>query len=252
MTHINDTWTLANRLIKHNLRSLDTVITVVLMPIMMLLMMVYIFGGAIQIKGLSHAQYVTYILPGILLMTIAMGAAYTALRIYDDKSSGIFDRFKSLPIAKSAVLGGQALASIVFMLTSTLLVLCVGLLIGFHSHASIGEWAMALGLLIGFAIMITWLAVPFALAAHSVDGASTFSYLVLMLLFVSSAFVPVTGMPKVVRLFAEHQPMTQLIVAIRQLLAAQPIGNHGWIALAWLIGITVIAYLSGMRLYRHH
>jgi len=252
MTLISDTWTLANRLIKHNLRSLDTIITVVLMPIAMLLMMVYLFGGSIQIKGLDHAEYVNYVLPGILLMTIATGAAYTALRIYADKSSGMFDRFKSLPIAKSAVLGGQAVASVVFMLTSTLLVLLVGLLIGFRSSASVGAWVLALLLLFGFAITITWLAVPFALAAQSIDGASTFSYLVLMLLFVSSAFVPVSGMPKVVRIFAENQPMTHLIVAIRQLLTNQPIGNHGWISLAWLVGITAVSYIFGMRLYRRN
>lgn len=242
MTFINDTFTLAGRLIKHNLRSLDTIIIVVLMPIALLLLMVYIFGGAIQIDGISHAQYVNYVLPGILLMTVATGSAYTALRINMDKTSGMFDRFKTLPISKSAVLNGQAVASVVFMMTSTLIVLAVGFIVGFRSDASLG---------IGFAIAVTWLSVPFALAANSIDGASAFSYLVLLLLFISSAFVPVTGMPKFVRIFAENQPMTHVIQALRQLLAAQPIGDHGWIALAWLVGITIVSYLLGTRIYRH-
>lgn len=237
MTFISDTFTLAGRLIKHNLRSLDTIITVVLMPIALLLLMVYIFGGAIQIDGISHAQYVNYVLPGILLMTVATGSAYTALRINMDKTSGMFDRFKTLPISKSAVLNGQAVASVVFMMTSTLIVLAVGFIVGFRSDASLGEWLQVLLLLIGFAIAVTWLSVPFAL--------------VLLLLFISSAFVPVAGMPKFVRIFAENQPMTHVIQALRQLLAAQPIGDHGWIALAWLVGITIVSYLLGTRIYRH-
>lgn len=247
MTFISDTFTLAGRLIKHNLRSLDTIITVVLMPIALLLLMVYIFGGAIQIDDISHAQYANYVLPG---MTVATGSAYTALRINMDKTSGMFDRFKTLPISKSAVLNRQAVASVVFMMTSTSIVLAVGFIVGFRSDASLGEWLLALLLLVGFAIAVTWLSVPFALAANSIDGASAFSYLVL-LLFISSTFVPVTGMPEFVRIFAENQPMTHVIQALRQLLAAQPIGDHGWIALAWLVGITIVFYLLGTRIYRH-
>lgn len=251
MTFVTDTFTLAGRLIKHNLRSLDTIITVILMPIMMLLLMVFLFGGSIDIAGVSHAEYVNYVLPGILLMTIATGSAYTALRINTDKLSGMFDRFKSLPISKSAVLNGQAVASVIFMMASTLIVLLVGFLIGFRSQANFAEWGLAILILIGFALAITWLAVPFALAAKSVDGASAFSYLVLVLLFISSAFVPVTGMPKVIQVFAENQPVTHVIQALRQLLTAQPIGNHGWIALAWIIAITLVSYIAGTRIYRH-
>lgn len=247
---LKDTFTLAGRLIKHNLRSPDTIITVVLMPIMILLMMVYLFGGSMKIAGVTHGDYINYVLPGILLITIASGAAYTAMRINVDKTSGMFDRFKSLPISKVSVLGGQALASVSFMLISTGIVLLVGVLIGFRSSASVGAWVLVGLLLIGFAITITWLSVPFALAASSVDGASAFSYILLLLLFVSSAFVPVTGMPKPLHLFAEHQPMTHVIMTIRQLLAVQNVGNHGWLALLWLVGITLVAYIIGLRLYR--
>lgn len=250
MMLIRDTFTLAGRLIKHNLRSPDTIITVVLMPIMILLMMVYLFGGSMQINGMAHGAYVDYVLPGILLITIGSGAAYTAMRINLDKTSGMFDRFKSLPISKAAVLGGQALASVIFMMSSTLIVLAVGFLIGFRTEAGVGSWLMILLLLIGFSIAITWLSVPFALTAHSVDGASAFSYILLLLLFISSAFVPVTNMPKALRIFAEHQPMTHIVVTIRQLFTTASVGNHGWISLLWLVGITGVAYILGLRLYR--
>lgn len=163
----------------------------------------------------------------------------------------MFDRFKSLPISKSAVLNGQAVASVIFMMTSVILVLAVGFLVGFRSQASFFEWVLAASLLIIFSIAITWLSIPFALAAQSVDGASAFSYLVLILLFVSSAFVPASGMPRIIQIFAENQPMTQVIQTMRQLLASQPIGNHGWLALAWLVGIALISYIAGTRIYRH-
>ncbi|KRM55210.1 ABC transporter permease [Secundilactobacillus malefermentans] len=245
MTYLSDTFTLAGRLIKHNLRSVDTIITVIIMPVMMLLLMVFLFGGAIQIDGLSHAEYVNYVLPGILLMTIATGSAYTALRINMDKTSGMFDRFKSLPISKSAVLNGQSVASVIFMMTSTLVVLGVGFLVGFRSHALLVDWLLVLLILLGSAVAITWISVPFALMASSIDGASAFSYIILFLLFVSSAFVPVTGMPKFIRVFAENQPMTHIIQSIRGLLSSQPIGNHGWIALIWILAIIILFRFLG-------
>ncbi|GAK47847.1 ABC transporter permease protein [Secundilactobacillus oryzae JCM 18671] len=245
MTYLSDTFALAGRLIKHNLRSVDTIITVVLMPIMMLLLMVYLFGSAMKIEGFSHADYVNYVLPGILLMTIATGSAYTALRIFTDKTSGMFDRFKSLLISKSAVMNGQAVASVIFLMISTLIVPAVGFLVGFRSDATLGEWALVILLLFGAALAITWITAPFALMMSSIDGASAFSYIILLFLFISSAFVPAAGMPKLIRGFAENQPMTHIIQAVRSLMNSQPIGDHGWIAAAWIIGITIVfAFLS--------
>lgn len=250
MNYIKDTITLSGRLIKHNLRSLDTIITVVAMPVMILLGMVYLFGGSIHIEGLPHDQYVSYILPGILLITITTGSAYTALRINLDKTSGMFDRFRSMPISRSAVLSGHVLASVVFMLTSTAIVLAVGFLIGFRTDATPLEWLL-IGLLVtGFAIMVTWLSVPFALAAKSIDGASSFSYLILALLFVSSAFVPTHNMPAVLAAFAKHQPMTSIITTVRDLFASNNIGNDGWLSIGWLTGITLISWWLGTHVYK--
>lgn len=249
MNYIKDTVTLSGRLIKHNLRSLDTIITVVAMPVLILLGMVYLFGGSIQIDGLPHDQYVNYILPGILLITIATGSAYTALRINLDKTSDMFDRFRSMPISKSAVLSGHVLASVLFMLASTVIVLTIGFLIGFRTAASPLEWLLIILLIVGFSIMVTWLSVPFALAAKSIDGASSFSYLILALLFVSSAFVPTDKMPAAVAAFAKYQPMTNIITTIRELFAASNVGNDGWLSIIWLVGITLISWWLGTRVY---
>ncbi|GGE57201.1 ABC transporter permease [Priestia taiwanensis] len=248
--HVSDTLTLANRIIKHNTRSIDTLITVIAMPIMMLLGIVYIFGGAIKIQGLSQEEYINYILPGILLMTIATSSAYTSLRINIDKSSGMFDRFKSMPISKSSVLGGQVFASVVFMLVSTICVLLVGILAGFRSNATFFEWLLVGIMIILFSFTITWLSVPFGLAAGSMEGAGSFSYILLMMLFVSSAFVPVDGMPKIVRLFAENQPMTPIIQTIRNLFNSQPTGNDLWLSIGWMVLIMIISYIFGIKVYR--
>ncbi len=248
--NFRDTFALANRIMKHNLRSIDTLITVIAMPVMMLLGMVYIFGGAIQIPGVSQEDYINYVLPAILLMTIATGSAYTSLRINLDKTSGMFDRFKSMPISKSSVLGGQVIASVVFMLVSIIAVLLVGFLAGFRSEATFSEWLLVGFMLILFSLTLTWLSVPFGLVAGSIEGAGSFSYILLMMLFVSSAFVPVDGMPKVVRLFAENQPMTPIIQTIRNLLNSQAAGNDLWVSIGWMVLIIMISYIFGMKAYR--
>lgn len=248
--YFNDIFALSGRIIKHNLRSVDTMITVVIMPIMIMLGMVYIFGGSIQLQGVQSQDYVDYIMPGILLITIASSSAYTSLRINLDKTRGMFERFKSMPIAKSAVLGGHVVASVIFMLISCTAVLLVGLLIGFRSNASFLEWLMIILFLVLFAFMLTWLSVPFGLMAGGVEGASAFSYVILLLMFVSSAFVPVEGMSKIVRIFAENQPMTPIIQTLRNLFNAQPLTSDAWVSLIWIAAILIISYIAGMKVYR--
>ncbi|MEE9724812.1 ABC transporter permease [Listeria seeligeri] len=248
--YFEDIFALAGRIIKHNIRSLDTMITVVAMPIMLMLGMVYIFGGSVKIEGLSQQDYIDYIVPGILLMTIATGSAYTALRINLDKTAGMFERFKSMPIAKSAVIGGHVVASVIFMLISCLAVLIVAWLIGFRTDANFGEWSLTVLLLVLFAFMLTWLSVPFGLMAGSIEGAGAFSYIILMLLFVSSAFVPVAGMAKIVRIFAENQPMTPIIQSLRDLFTSAPLSNDIWLALGWMFAILIVSYIGGMFVYK--
>jgi len=242
-----DTAVLTGRSLRHITRSLDTIITTAVTPIAMMLLFVYVFGGAIDTGSDS---YVTYLLPGILLITIASGIAYTAYRLFLDMKSGIFERFQSMPIARSSVLWAHVLTSLVANMISLVVVVLVGLLMGFRSGAGVLAWLTVAGILVLFTLALTWLAVIAGLSAKTVDGASAFSYPLIFLPFVSSAFVPTDTMPRLVRAFAENQPVTYIVNAIRDLLARQPVGTDIWIALAWCVGILIVAYGFAMVTYR--
>lgn len=247
-THVlGDTAVLTGRSLRHITRSLDTIITTAITPIAMMLMFVYVFGGAIQ-TGTDN--YVNYLLPGILLITIASGVAYTAFRLFMDLQSGIFERFGSMPIARSSVLWAHVLTSIVANVISLVLVVAVALVMGFRSGAGVLAWLAVAGILVLFTLALTWLAVIPGLTAKTVDGASAFSYPLIFLPFVSSAFVPTATMPGPVRWFAENQPVTSIVNSIRNLLASQSVGSDLWIALAWCVGILVIAVVLALMAYR--
>lgn len=246
-TLLADTTLLFKRSLRHILRSPDTIITTAITPIAMLLLFVYVFGGAIDIGG---GSYVDYLLPGILLITVASGIAYTAFRLYTDMSGGIFERFQSMPISRSSFLWSHVLTSLVANLVSVVLVVLVALLMGFRSGAGVLAWLGVLGIVVLFTLALTWLAVIPGLTAKSVDGVSGFSYPLIFLPFISSAFVATSGMPGPVRWFAEHQPVTSIVNTIRNLFAEQPVGTEGWTAVAWCVGLLVVAYVLAMRTYR--
>jgi ABC-2 type transport system permease protein len=247
-THFfGDTAVLTGRSLRHVTRSPDTIITTAVMPIAFMLLFVYVFGGAIRH---GSGSYVTYLLPGILLITIASGIAYTAYRLFLDMQSGIFERFQSMPIPRSSVLWAQVLTSVVANLTSVVVVVAVALLMGFRSGAGVLAWLAVFGLLIMFTLALTWLAVVAGLSAKSVDGASAFSYPIIFAPFISSAFVPTDTMPGPVRAFAENQPVTSIVNAIRELLAQESVGSDIWAALAWCLGLLVVAYALAMAVYR--
>ena len=244
---IGDTMVLTGRSLRHITRSPDTIITTAITPIALMLLFVYVLGGAITT---GSASYVTYLLPGILLVTIASGIAYTAYRLFLDLESGIFDRFHSMPIVRSSVLWAHVLTSLVANLVSLLVVVLMALLMGFRSGAGIVAWLAVVGVLVLVTLALTWLAVIAGLSAKTVDGASAFSYPLIFLPFVSSAFVPTATMPGPVRWFAEHQPVTSIVNTLRSLLTDQPIGDAPWVALAWCVGILVVAHLAAMAMYR--
>ena len=248
---MTDTVTLLGRSLRHIARSPDTIITTAVMPIAFLLLFVFVFGGAIDIgQGAGEGSYVSYLLPGILLITVASGIAYTAFRLFTDVSSGIFERFQSMPIARSAVLWGHVLTSVVANMTSLVLVVLVALAMGFRTGAGVLAWLAVLGIMLLFTLALTWLAVIPGLTAKTVDGVSGFSYPLIFLPFVSSAFVPTESMPGPVQWFAEHQPVTSIVNTIRSLFAQQPVGSDGWVALAWCVGLLLVAYALAMRTYR--
>jgi len=240
-THfLGDTAVLTGRTMRHVTRSPDTIITTAIMPIAMMLLFVYVFGGAIKH---GSGSYVTYMLPGILLITIASGISYTAFRLFTDMQGGIFERFQSMPIARSGVLWAHVLTSLAANVISLAAVAGVAVGMGFRSGAGVLAWLAVAGILILFTLALTWIAIIPGLTAKSVDGASAFSYPLIFLPFISSAFVPTRTMPGPVRAFADNQPVTSIVNTIRDLLTQQPAGTGIWTTLAWCLGILAVAYI---------
>jgi ABC-2 type transport system permease protein len=244
---VSNTSVMLGRSIRHVTRSMDTIITVTIMPIAFMLLFRYVFGGAIQ-TGADN--YTNYLMPGILLIAIASGISYTGYRLFNDMQSGIFERFHSMPIARSAVLWGHVLTSMVSNAISVVVIILVGLLMGFRTSAGILAWLAVAAILALFTLALTWVAMIAGLAASSTDGATAFSYPLILLPFISSAFVPTDTMPGPVKAFAEHQPVTGIVNTLRALFGQQPVGSDIWIALGWCAGILIVAYGFAMRAYR--
>jgi ABC-2 type transport system permease protein len=244
------TGVLFGRLMKHILRSPDTIITVAIMPVAIMLMFVYVFGGAVKTSLPDGVNYVNYQLPGVLLMAVGSGIAYTAFRLFNDRQKGIVARFGTMPISRSSILWAHVLTSLVSNLLTLAIIFLAALLLGFRPDANLPEWLAASGILALFILAMTWVAVLPGLTAKSVEGASAFSYPIIFLPFLSSAFVPTETMPAALRVFAENQPVTSIVEALRCLLNSEPAGNALWIAPAWCAGIAVAAHLLAMKAYR--
>lgn len=242
----SDMTVMLGRSMRHIFRSMDTIITVTLTPIAMMLLFVYVFGGAL---GAETGNYVNYMLPGIFLMAIASGIAYTSLRLFADVKGGIFERFHSMPISGAAALWGHVITSLVSNAISVAVIILVALIMGFRTSAGVLNWLAVAGILVLFTLSLTWVAVIAGLKANSADGAGAFSYPLIFLPFISSAFVPTDSMPAAVRIFAENQPVTAIVDTIRALFTEQPLGSDIWAALAWCLGILVVAYIFAMRAY---
>ena len=213
---------------------------------MMTLLFVYVFGGAID----TGTQYVTYVVPGIILLCASFGSATTAVSVCNDMVSGIVDRFRSMPILSSAVLTGHGVASLLRNLAATVVVVGIGLLMGFRPTAGPLEWLGVIGLLSIFVLAISWVSAALGVLAKTPEAASGFTFAFLFLPYVSSAFVPTESMPGWLHAFAEHQPVTPIIEAVRGLLTGTPVGNSWWLALLWFGGITVVAYVVSSTLFR--
>ncbi|ASN21945.1 ABC transporter permease [Arthrobacter sp. YN] len=242
-----DTSVLLGRSMRHIFRSVDTIITTAITPIALMLLFVYVFGGAIST---DTENYVNYLLPGIMLIAIASGIAYTAVRLFTDMQSGIFERFQSMPIARSSVLWAHVLTSLVANGLSLVIIVLVALLMGFRTSASVLDWLAVAGILALFTLALTWIAIIAGLSAKSVDGAGGFSYPLIFLPFISSAFVPTETMPGPVRWFAENQPVTSIVNTLQDLFAQRPVGGDIWVALAWCLGILIASYAFATAAYK--
>jgi ABC-2 type transport system permease protein len=238
--------TMAGRGLRLTRRNLDAVITSLALPVLLMLLFVYLFGGAIQ----TGTRYVTYVVPGVLLLCAGFGASMTAVSVTTDMTGGIIDRFRSLDVAGASVLAGHVAASVVRNLASTVLVFGVAFLIGFRPSAGPLGWLAAAGVLLLFILAISWLAAAVGLLARSPEAAGGFSFLVMFLPYPSSAFVPIDTMPTWIHGFAANQPVTPVIEALRGLLLGLPVGTSPLRAVTWCLGILVVSVAASGVLFR--
>jgi ABC-2 type transport system permease protein len=229
-----------------SMRNVDALMTSLALPIMLMLLFVYLFGGAID----TGTAYVTYVVPGVIVLCASFGASLTAVAVTNDMTNGIMDRFRSLDVRGTAVLGGHVAASIGRNLVSTALVLAVAFLIGFRPSASFVDWLGAIGILLVAILALSWASAVVGLLAKSPEAAGGFSFFVMFLPYPSSAFVPVETMPSWIHGFAEHQPFTPIIESLRGFLLGTPVGNSAWVALAWCGGILAVSVAATGYLFK--
>lgn len=242
----SDAVTMIDRSIRLSRRNVDTLFVSILLPLLMMMLFVYVFGGAID----TGTQYINYVVPGILLLTTGYGAANTAMVVADDMTSGMIDRLRSLPIRSFAVLAGHVTASVARNALSTAIVILAAFVMGFRPTAGPIEWLAAIGLLLLYVVALSWLAAALGVIAKTVESASTLSFFMLFLPYLSSAFVQTETMPRFLRPISEHQPITPVIESVRGFLTGTPLGSNGWIALAWCGGLLAFSISLATVLYR--
>ncbi|OGH69817.1 MAG: multidrug ABC transporter permease [Candidatus Magasanikbacteria bacterium RIFCSPHIGHO2_01_FULL_47_8] len=244
----SDAWVLIGRSLTHIVRNMDQLLSIVISPIMFMLLFRYVFGGAINTGGVS---YVNFLVAGILVQTAAFGALTTSLSVANDLKNGIIDRFKSLPIISSAVIVGHVTADLVRNTLSSLVMIIVAFLIGFRPVASFSEWLIIWGIILLFTFAMSWIAAIMGLLAKSVEAVQWMGFVAIFpLTFASSAFVPTQSMPGVLKIFAENQPVTHVIEAIRALMVGTPLGNHAWISVVWCVGIIAVSIPLAAHFFR--
>jgi ABC-2 type transport system permease protein len=243
---LQDLLALIGRSVRHSARSVDALIIAVVLPVALLLMFVEVFGGAIDAGG----DYVDYVVPGIILLCAGFGSASTAVAVNADMTTGVVDRFRSLPIASSALLTGHVVASVLRNVLSTVLVVGVALLVGFRPTTDPLRWLAVAGVLLAFMLAISWLAACFGLLARNAEAAGGFSFIVMFLPYVSSAFVPVDTMPGVLRTVAGHQPLTPIVETLRALTMGTPVSGSALTALLWCAGAILVGSVGAGLLFR--
>ncbi|AJC60326.1 MULTISPECIES: ABC transporter permease [Streptomyces] len=255
---LRDSMTMLRRNLKHARRYPSMTISIVAMPILMMLLFVYVLGGALG-SGIGlpngaddRSGYINYLAPGIILMAATSGAVATAVSVCTDMTEGIINRFRTMPISRGSVLTGHVVGSVVQTMVSLTLVIAVALAIGFRPHATPLDWIAAIGLLALLTFALTWLAAAMGLVARTVESASNAPMPLTFLPFLGSAFVPPESMPAGIRWFAEYQPFTPINETVRGLLTGTPIGNSGPAALAWCVGLALAGYGWARIAFRRH
>jgi len=243
---MTDPFPFIQRSMRHSVRSLDALLTAIFLPISIMLMFVYVFGGAIDGSG----RYVDYVVPGIIVLCVGFGSAGTATAVALDMTTGVVDRFRTLPISSAAVLTGHVAASVARNTVSTLLVLAVALLAGFRPVADLTNWLAAAALLLVLMAAISWLGACFGLLARSVEAATAATFVAAFAPYLSSAFVPVNTMPGGLQWVADNQPVTPIADTLRALMLDTPIGNEWMLAVAWCAAGIVLGRAGAAYLFR--
>lgn len=246
MTVLADSSTMIGRSLRLSRRNVDALLMAVLLPVVLMALFVYVFGGAIQ----TGTDYVDYVVPGIILLCVGFGAATTAVSVCTDMTNGVIDRFRSLPIASSAVLTGHVVASVARNAFSALVVLGVALAMGFRSDANPVEWLAAAGVLLLFVVAMSWLCALLGLLAGNPEAANGYTFLIMFLPYVSSAFVPTDSMPSWLQAVARNQPITPVIETLRGLLTDRPIGSNAVLAVSWFVGIGLASAITATAVFR--
>ena len=253
-TAAQDSTTMIGRELKHTLRYPLMLVASILVPVVLLLLFVYILGGPIG-NGLGEAArgapYVDYLVPGILMMTVAAGTGNIAIGVCTDMREGIIDRFRTMAISRGALLTGHVAGGVIRALVTTAVVTGVALLVGFRPHAGVLDWLVVAGIVVAFALALAWLSVALGLVTKSIAGANGSTLPIQFLLpFLSSAFVPADSMPAGVRWFSAHQPFTHVVESLRALLTGAPVGNDVYLALGWCAAIALVSYIWARAAFR--
>lgn len=234
------------RSLRHSVRDGESLLMAIMLPVMLMLMFTWVFGGAIDPSG----AYVDYVVPGIILTCAGFGASSTAVYVANDMRTGIIDRIRTMPLRAGAVLTGHVVASVLRNLIATAIVIGVGVLVGFRPTASLGEWIAFAGLITLYILAITYLFAAIGLAAGSPEGANGYGFILLFLPYLSSAFVPVASMPEWLQPIAANQPITPIVETIRALLMDTPLQGEAWWAIGWCLVILLVAVTWGAWLFR--
>jgi ABC-2 type transport system permease protein len=245
-TVVSDSLTMIGRSVRLSRRNVDTLVMAIVLPLLMMLLFVYVFGGAIS----TRTGYLNYVVPGILLLCTGYGAASTAMSVAHDMTTGMIDRLRSLPIHSGAVLTGHVVASVTRNAISTTVVLAAALAMGFRPQAGPLDWLLAVVLLLGYVLALSWLAAGLGVLARTVESASTFSFVMLFIPYLSSAFVPTDTMPAVLRPVSENQPITPVIETVRGLLTGTPVGDSGWTAVLWTVVLLTVSIVFAVAMFR--
>lgn len=246
---LNDTWVLIVRSMKHIFKNPDQLLALTIQPVMFMVLFGYVFGGAIDTGGV---KYINFLVAGILVQMAAFGATTTSLSVATDVKRGIVDRFKSLPMVSSAVMTGHVVADLARNVISSTIMIGVALIMGFRPTATFLDWILITGIVLLFTLAFSWISAIMGLLAKSVEAVQWLGFFIVFpLTFASAAFVPTESMPKILKAFAQNQPVTHVIEAIRGLMIGTPIGDHGWLAILWCVGIIIVAFPVAAYLFRN-